>query len=191
MTDTVDCLDTKKEELRKLTTYLERENQNLRKELGYQPKREIFSLACQKKGDCLILKPLGDLIKRIKNLRQRVDSFLESYPQTKSIAFDCTQLRHVDSSGVWEIFALRQKLEKQGIFFALCCLKDNVFSSFFVTGIHKAFTIKEEKEDVLAFLEEKRERIELDEMLQKQEKMLFNLKKSLLVGDIRTFPLLF
>lgn len=61
----------------------------------------------------------------------------------KKIIVNCLNLKYISSAGLGVIISYLSEFEKEGIYFALMCVKDNVLTTLEILGLEKLVNIIE------------------------------------------------
>lgn len=99
-------------------------------------------------NDIVILRPLGNLLETVdgESILHEVDNHIEDI---NKFILDCSQIKHLNSTGISMILKIFTQIRNQGGELLLCAVSKQIEKLLIITKLNSIFTIFATVEDAL------------------------------------------
>jgi anti-sigma B factor antagonist len=108
-----------------------------------------LTLDTKLESDVLILNPQGNLLENTDGEALILE--LENHPEITKVVINCSQLKHLNSTGINVFLKLFTHIRNQGGELVLCALPLNIEKLLIITKLNSIFSIFEDTDAALGY----------------------------------------
>lgn len=96
------------------------------------------------KENVLVLMPSGDLLEAVGG--EILFDEIKNYPTIRNVLINCSEIRHMNSTGISYLLKLLTTMRNKGGEVKLCSLPDNIQKLLIITKLSSIFSILDNEE---------------------------------------------